>query len=355
MAYCTKRTENSPDTHCVRAIFFHWRIFMELKPTSISEQLEILSKRNISLQSGSDLILLQYGYYNLINGYKEPFIDKAKSLELGEDYYKDGTTLQHFLQLYHFDSLLRNNLLYSIVTVETQMKSLISLHFSLRYGSSHWKYLSPDSFTKDPSKKRFVIKLISKLQRDINKFNEIKKHPAICHFMNVYNQVPLWGLNTIMDFGTMSNFYDNLQDDLKKTIAKSIDPKLTPTILSSILYYLTNIRNKCAHNNRLYIHKIDQKASRTARIPKLSIHENLFIPVDEKTNLYKYGQDDALAALLCVSLLFKQNKVFSINYEKIETSMRELGDNIPNDAATFVREVTGLHEKFLRRLYEIFK
>lgn len=61
---------------------------MELKPTSISEQLEILNKRNISLQSGSDSILLQYGYYNLINGYKEPFIDKAKSLELGEDYYK---------------------------------------------------------------------------------------------------------------------------------------------------------------------------------------------------------------------------------------------------------------------------
>lgn len=232
---------------------------MELKPTSISEQLEILNKRNISLQSGSDSILLQYGYYNLINGYKEPFIDKAKSLELGEDYYKNGTTLKHFLQLYHFDSILRNNLLYSIVTVETQMKSLISLHFSLRYGSSHWKYLSPDSFTKDPSKKKFVIKLINKLQRDINKFNERKKHPAICHFMDVYNQVPLWGLNTIMDFGTMSNFYDNLQDDLKKTIAKSINSKLTPTILSSILYYLTNIRNKCAHNNRLYIHKIDQR------------------------------------------------------------------------------------------------
>lgn len=39
----------------------------------------------------------------------------------------------------------------------------------------------------------------------------------------------------------------------------------------------------------------------------------------------------------------------------IETSMRTLGNNIPNDAASFVREVTGLHEKFLRRLYEIFK
>lgn len=153
----------------------------------------------------------------------------------------------------------------------------------------------------------------------------------------------------------MSNFYDNLQDDLKKTIAKSINTKLTPTILSSILYYLTNIRNKCAHNNRLYIHKIDQMASRTSRIPKLAIHKKLFIPVDEKTNLYKYGQDDALAALLCVSLLFKQNKVFAINYEMIETSMRTLGNNIPNDAASFVREVTGLHEKFLRRLYEIFK
>lgn len=328
---------------------------MGLKPTTLDEQLEILKHRNIILPYKSDMILLQYGYYNLVNGYKNPFIDTIKSSALGEDYYKDGTSLDYLVELYKFDSILRQNLLYCIVTVETQMKSLISLYFSNRFGSSHWDYLNPKSFTKDPSKKKFVNSLITKLQRDISKFQTKKRHPAICHFIETYNQVPLWVLNTIMDFGTMSKFYDNLSDDMKKSIAKSINSNLTPKVLSSILYYLTDIRNKCAHNNRLYIHKIDQRASRVSMIPQLSIHKEMQIPYNAETKQYQYGQDDILAAALCLSMFFDQTRIFGVNYEAIEKSLQTLEENIPDDAAAFVREVTGLSEKFLQKLYEIFE
>ena len=58
---------------------------MGLKPTTLDEQLEILKHRNIILPYKSDMILLQYGYYNLVNGYKNPFIDTIKSSALGED------------------------------------------------------------------------------------------------------------------------------------------------------------------------------------------------------------------------------------------------------------------------------
>ncbi|WP_159049961.1 Abi family protein [Dialister pneumosintes] len=323
-----------------------------LKPTTLTEQLTILKKRNIIVPPQYETVLLQYGYYNLINGYKDPFIDKVKSNKLGQDYYKDGTSLQHIVELYRFDALLRQNLLYCIVTVETQIKSLISLHFSLRFGSSHWEYLTPNSFTKSPSKQYHVNKLINTLQTSISKFQNEKKHPAICHFMNTYNQVPLWVLNTIMEFGKMSNFYDDLPDDMQKTIAKEINPNLTPKKLISILYYLTSIRNKCAHNNRLYIHKMDQRASRVSMIPQLLIHQELNIPYNDKINQYQYGQDDILAAILCLSVFFDQTKMFVIDYEGIETSLRNLSKNIPNDAAVFVREITGLHENILKQLHK---
>lgn len=52
---------------------------MNIPATTIQEQLSILKNRNVRLDENSAGILLQYGYYNLINGYKDAFIDKKRS------------------------------------------------------------------------------------------------------------------------------------------------------------------------------------------------------------------------------------------------------------------------------------
>lgn len=133
---------------------------MGLKPTTLDEQLEILKHRNIILPYKSDMILLQYGYYNLVNGYKNPFIDTIKSSALGEDYYKDGTSLDHLVELYKFDSILRQNLLYCIVTVETQMKSLISLYFLTVSAHPIGIILIQNHLLKIPLRKNLSIHLL---------------------------------------------------------------------------------------------------------------------------------------------------------------------------------------------------
>lgn len=86
------------------------------------EMLELLRSRGIDL-STSDLrgrakVLLQHnGYYNLINGYKEPFLLRD---ELGKpvdpEAYAPGTTVEDIYQLYSFD----RNLRYSILQKELQ-------------------------------------------------------------------------------------------------------------------------------------------------------------------------------------------------------------------------------------------
>ena len=48
---------------------------MNIPATTIQEQLSILKNRNVRLDENSAGILLQYGYYNLIYGYKDAFID----------------------------------------------------------------------------------------------------------------------------------------------------------------------------------------------------------------------------------------------------------------------------------------
>lgn len=338
---------------CVKVFFLLMEIFMSLKATTIDEQLQILARRNVKLDEHSHIILFQYGYYNLVNGYKDPFIDPVLTQKKGEDFYKDGTTLNNLAELYIFDAALRRNILSCITIIETYMKSAISNFFSLKYGTNHWTYLTPACFTKNSQKTEKINMLIHKITKSIEYFSVYKPHPSISHFSKRYNQIPLWSLNTILSFGKMANFYDLLEDDLKKRIAKSINPRLTPTILSSILYYLTDIRNKCAHNNRLYIHKIDQRATRVSVIPQLSIHKILNIRKISGNGSYEHGQDDILAALIGMIFFFGKSHVYGLNYDGIDQSLSALSNDVSPDVEKFVRDVTGLHHEYLVKLKDI--
>ena len=52
-------------------------------------------------------ILEKESYYNIINGYKEIFLDTATTRAAGDDRYKTGTTFEHIYSLYDFDRNLR--------------------------------------------------------------------------------------------------------------------------------------------------------------------------------------------------------------------------------------------------------
>lgn len=326
---------------------------MILKPTTLEEQIEILKSRNLIIDGNAQSQLLHYGYYNLINGYKEPFLDKEQSQKLGKDYYITGTALSHLIELYEFDLFLRKNILYLISIVEIQVKSTISLYFSLRYGSSHWDYLTPSSFTTIPSKRKYVHSLITQLQQTIGNFQNHKPHPVICHYMEKYNTVPLWALNTVMTFGTMSKFYDNLTDDIKKKIAKRINSALTPKQLSSFLYFLTNIRNKCAHGNRLYSHRNDHvRNKRAALIPELSLHRHISIPYDTKIHQYVHGQNDILAVLLIFSLILPPDSKLPSIILALDSSISHLDTKVSATIGDYVQNITGCSHKVLYSLHD---
>ena len=67
----------------------------EKKHTSIDNQLEKLKGRNITIDQHEEKeikkILERNNYYNVINAYKDPFL---------EEKYKDGTTIKEIYNLY---------------------------------------------------------------------------------------------------------------------------------------------------------------------------------------------------------------------------------------------------------------
>jgi abortive infection bacteriophage resistance protein len=97
------------------------------------QQLRILRSRNLLIPNGSRAvkILKRENYYNIINGYKDIFLDSNYST----DFYKPGTSFDDIYALYCFDRDLRSILLKYILRMETSLKTKIAYRFSERYPS----------------------------------------------------------------------------------------------------------------------------------------------------------------------------------------------------------------------------
>ncbi len=262
-----------------------------------SEMLDLLRSRGIDL-STSDLrghakVLLQHnGYYNLINGYKEPFLIRDETGKpIVPETYISSTTVDDIYQLYSFDRNLRYSILQSTLDIETNIKSLISYTFSEAHG--HQNYLLLQNF--DTTQRDGIAK-VTALIADIQKqLASRTSDPSISHYLNSYGYVPLWVLNNILTFGQISKFYSLMLPSERAAIAKIL--KVHDFELTNMLTLLTQVRNFCAHSNRLY-------CFRTKRpLIDLALHESLGIERNVRTHEYLYGKRDFFAVMIVLKVL----------------------------------------------------
>ena len=157
---------------------------------STSSQMEILRSRGMIISgSRAERILEMENYYNLINGYKDLFLDKSY---IGDDEkYKTGTDFYEIYALYLFDRELRNTFIRYILEIENSVKSVLSHDFSKKYGHDNYlKIANFDTILKPKEKKTKAQKigevsdLIANLQREISR-QLSKNNPMISH--NILN------------------------------------------------------------------------------------------------------------------------------------------------------------------------
>lgn len=125
-------------------------------------------------------ILEEISYYSLIVGYKNLFLHPASRK------YKYGVTFDEIVAFYHFDEQLRSLFLKYILQVERHLKSLISYHFSDRYGESQTEYLNPHNFEYAKHAKQ-VTRLIKSLTKTIAYPSNYR---YISHHVQKYHNVP---------------------------------------------------------------------------------------------------------------------------------------------------------------------
>lgn len=245
------------------------------------QQLSILRGRNLIIKNGTKAIsiLKANGYYNIINGYKDIFLDSVLTQQYGEDRYKAGTTFENIFALYDFDRNIRSILLKYILIMETSLKTKISYHFSETYNKD-FNYLDINNFNnKDP---KTAAKLINDLTNVIK--NNTSSNPQgakFYHYLDKHKELPLWVLVTKMTLGNTIHFYNGMKDVDKLSIIteitsiykKSYKTKISIPLteqeasISNMFVIINTLRNTCAHEERLY----NIVCKNNNKIPKISL------------------------------------------------------------------------------------
>lgn len=212
-------------------------------------QIRLLKSRGVKIKNKriAKKMLASLNYYDLINGYKGPFLISTSPTDI----YKSGTCFEEILALYEFDRKLRLITLEVLLQLEDQIKTIVAYTFSKEHG--HKDYLLYSNFdSKGKNKYKQVGKLLSELYNNIS--NNIDKD-MITHYVDGKNYVPLWVLVNSLSFGNISRFYSVMVQKEREEVAKRIKWGVREHDLKNILHFLGAIRNVCAHGERFYIYK----------------------------------------------------------------------------------------------------
>lgn len=227
-----------------------------------NQQLKILRERGLSVPTDGKpkRFLEQENYYNVINGYKDLFLQKDSNNEpLVPEQYIQNTHFNELKALFLFDRELRILFLKYILIFENSFKTVLSHEFSKKYSKPN-SYLEIKNYVDDNPKK--VLQQISILTKTIH--NKVDKDGAIKHYIENHGSVPFWVLVNYLTVGNLSYLYSILKDSDKNTIAKYYSEKFNkqyksaPTLridskdISAALKIVNLVRNKCAHDERLY-------------------------------------------------------------------------------------------------------
>lgn len=185
-------------------------------------------------------IITHVNYYRL-RGYGIGLIQNNKL-------YPSGISIKVLYQLYSFDESLRSILFKIIEKVEVQLRSQLAYQLGGRYGPLG--YLNPDWFQEIHRSSGIPIheELIKKLMNEVMRQRNL---PFVRHHFKKYDGFfPIWVAVEMLSFGNISSFYSVLSPSDRKDLADLY--QTDPRKLSSWLLALLEIRNKCAHSNRIY-------------------------------------------------------------------------------------------------------
>lgn len=200
------------------------------------------------------------GYYRL-KGYWYKFKSETESVELpnGERKQKIRTDFRRIKDIYDFDRALRFMLLDAIERIEVAVRAMTIHESAMNVGL--FGDLCPENYSGGTEERD---KLIEHIKKQIDRAG--KSTLSIRSYYDNYSEPypPICIAGEVFDFGTtLKIFLKGLPKASRRRIAErcgDVDYK----VLSSWLAVLNDVRNACAHHNRV----MDRSWAKVPKIPK---------------------------------------------------------------------------------------
>lgn len=235
---------------------------------TIEEQIELLERRGVSRTKGEHCALMREGYYSIINGYKEPFLEPVVTKDDLNDRYKGGTSFDDIFALFTFDRSLRALTFRNLIKAEATARTAIAYTFASAHRGQD-AYLLQESYCSEQecleynrSNNSYADEL-SGLTSILKRTRDKSDSDFISHYRNAHGSVPIWVLCNALTFGNIQHFFNLMKPNEKASVCKMI-AESTGRKGSKLLGYfdvdearvslevLVKFRNLCAHDERLY-------------------------------------------------------------------------------------------------------
>ena len=233
-----------------------------------------LESRGVQVDAETRIILQRESYYAVVNGYKDPFIDRWATAEAHDDRFLAGTGFDEIYRLHRLDRALRSVFLPCLLIAETTLKTLIVHVFCERHPERD-SYLQEANYDLNRPVQD-AQKMIESLKATL----EVKsgRHPKdfIEHYLSKYEHVPLWVLANFLTFGTVSKFFSLLSVQTRSAICLEFmryseqvhgagRKRVQVFQMTHMLRRLGDFRNICAHEERFYCARLGPVGDVTVR------------------------------------------------------------------------------------------
>ena len=227
----------------------------EILYTTTSKQLEKLKSQNLIIENEERAYkrLQSYGYFNIIKGYRNPYIFKNEN----QITYRDGVSFEQIYSLYLLDKNLRNAVFASMLDLEEHIKAVVADVIAESFGVHQEDYIQFRNFRdkKRKSSRFSLAKIINCMKNAL----DTSKDP-VAHYRDFHGIIPPWVLFKNLYFSTIVNLVNLLKpEEQRKVACRLYEPNTSKgnidnlrKIMMDTLFICLEYRNLAAHGGQVY-------------------------------------------------------------------------------------------------------
>ena len=313
-------------------VFMNNRIDKPFK--TIDQQISILQSRNLLFHNKETAAknLERYGYYEIINGYKDNFMIDPSDDKKG---FKDNVSFDHIYQLFNVDQQLRAGTIEALEYFEANLRQVVAYTVSKNISCDQNIYINRRNYShgrrfRHPNEYQYPV---DKLMHTLRKITERNDQP-FKHYRNDNGNVPPWIVVKRLSLGNLIWWTKLLKNTEKAEVISKMcglpieivqNNEELREIFGDFLSLLLDYRNTAAHGGRIYNHYSEKH-----KLPyRGSLYSRYFKVTQEEYSLGK-GQS-RLGVLLKGLNLFENKEAYITLLVNIELALKDYLKLYPQD------------------------